>query len=321
MVELRHLKTLVALRATGSLVDAAERLHLTQSALSHQLKALEHLLDTELFIRKSKPLQFTPSGQRLLKLADDILPRFEAAQRDLPRLAKGQAGRLHLAIECHSCYQWLMPTLDAFRKNWPEVEVDIPGGHHFAPLPALKRQELDLVITADPRPIEGVLYSPLFCYESLLAIPKDHAFIKKDFIEPEDLLAETLITYPVERNLLDIFTHFLDPAAIEPARIRTAELTILMMQLVASHRGVCALPNWAMTEYLEREYVAARRLGAEGTWGTLYAAYRENQQSMEFITDFIETARKTSAQVLTGIKPTEDTPDPFNPVTKNLITT
>lgn len=305
MVELRHLKTLVALRAADSLVDAADRLHLTQSALSHQLKALEHLLDTQLFIRKSKPLQFTSSGQRLLKLADDVLPRFEAAQRDLQRLAKGQAGRLHLAIECHSCYQWLMPTLDAFRKNWPDVEIDIPGGHHFAPLPALKRQELDLVITADPRPIEGVVYSPLFRYESLLAIPKDHAFAEKEFIEPEDLIAETLITYPVERNLLDVFTRFLDPAAIEPADIRTAELTILMMQLVASHRGVCALPNWALTEYLEQDYVIARRLGKEGTWGTLYAAHRRNHQGIEFVTDFIKTARKTSAKVLTGIRPAE----------------
>ncbi|WP_404416664.1 LysR family transcriptional regulator [Marinospirillum sp.] len=303
MIELRHLKTLAALRGSGSLVDAAERLHLTQSALSHQLKSLEHLLDAELFIRKSKPLQFTPAGQRLLRLADDLLPRVEAAQRDLQRLVKGQAGRLHLAIECHSCYQWLMPTLDAFRLKWPEVEVDIPGGHHFAPLPALKRQELDLVITADPRPIEGVSYSPLFRYESLLAIPKDHAFAAKEFVEPGDLANETLITYPVERNLLDIFSHFLDPAGVEPAGIRTAELTILMMQLVASHRGVCALPSWAMTEYLERNYVAARRMGAEGTWGTLYAAYRSNQQELAFIQEFIQLAQQTSEQVLADIKP------------------
>lgn len=305
MIELRHLKTLIALRTTGSLVDAADRLHLTQSALSHQLKALEHLLGTDLFIRKSKPLQFTPAGQRLLKLADDLLPRVDAAQRDLLRLAKGQAGRLHLAIECHSCYQWLMPTLDAFRQQWPEVEVDIPSGHHFAPLPALRRQELDLVITADPRPIDGVRYTPLFRYESLLAIPKDHAFTSKNFVLPTDLAAETLITYPVERNLLDIFTHFLDPAGIEPAAIRTAELTILMMQLVASHRGVCALPNWALTEYLERDYVTARRLGAEGTWGTLYAAHRDNQQDLAFIRDFIATAQQISAKVLNGIKPAD----------------
>ncbi|WP_114417651.1 LysR family transcriptional regulator [Marinospirillum perlucidum] len=306
MLDLRHLKTLVTLRSCGSLVDAAERLHLTQSALSHQLKSLEHLLDSELFIRKSKPLQFTPAGERLLKLADDILPRVDAAHRDLQRLAKGQAGRLHLAIECHSCYQWLMPTLDAFRKAWPEVEIDIPGGHHFAPLPALKRQELDLVITADPRPIEGVSYTPLFEYESLLALAKDHAFINKEWIQPEDLAEETLITYPVERNLLDVFTRFLDPAGIEPRQIRTAELTILMMQLVASHRGVCALPSWALTEYLERDYVAARRMGEEGTWGTLYAASRDNQQDLAFIRDFIQLARQTSAQVLNSIKAIED---------------
>lgn len=305
MIDLRHLKTLVALRSAGSLVDAADRLHLTQSALSHQLKALEHLLDVELFIRKSKPLQFTPAGQRLLKLADDLLPRVEAAQRDLQRLSSGQAGRLHLAIECHSCYQWLMPTLDAFRQKWPEVEVDVPGGHHFAPLGALKRQELDLVITADPRPIEGIGYTPLFRYESLLAIPRDHAFAAKDWIEPVDLAGEILITYPVERNLLDIFSHFLDPAGVEPAGIRTAELTILMMQLVASHRGVCALPSWAITEYLERNYVAAKRLGKQGTWGTLYAAHRENQQALEFLGDFINTARQTSAKVLEGILPAE----------------
>ena len=303
MIELRHLKTLAALRSSGSLVDAAERLFLTQSALSHQLKALEHLLDTELFIRKSKPLQFTPAGQRLLKLADEVLPRVEAAQRDLQRLSSGQAGRLYLAIECHSCYQWLMPTLDAFRQQWPEVEVDIPGGHHFAPLPALKRQELDLVITADPRPIDGIRYLPLFQYESLLAIPKDHAFADKTWVEATDLATETLITYPVERNLLDVFTHFLDPAGVEPAGIRTAELTILMMQLVASHRGVCALPSWALTEYLERGYVSAIRMGEEGTWGTLYAACRASQLELQFMQDFIEQARSISAQVLADIKP------------------
>lgn len=302
MIELRHLKTLIALKATGSLVEAAERLHLTQSALSHQLKALEHLLDAELFVRKSKPLQFTPTGQRLLKLADEVLPRVETAEHDLKRLARGQAGRLHLAIECHSCYQWLMPTLDHFRSQWPEVEVDIPSGHSFNPLPALKRQELELVITSDPRPIEGIVYAPLFRYEMLLAVAKDHPFAQETGVTPEALSQETLITYPVEKNLLDVFTHFLDPAGVEPASIRTAELTILMMQLVASGRGVCTLPNWALNEYLERGYVAACRLGEQGTWGTLYAAYRDQPQPLAYLEAFIEIARKTSQKVLTGVE-------------------
>jgi LysR family transcriptional regulator for metE and metH len=136
-IELRHLRTLAVLRDTGSLAQAAERLHLTQSALSHQSKSIEDHFGMPLFLRKSRPLRFTPAGQRLLALADTVLPAALAAERDLARLAVGRAGRLHIAIECHSCFEWLMPTMDAFRENWPEVELDIVTGFSFDPLPAL----------------------------------------------------------------------------------------------------------------------------------------------------------------------------------------
>ncbi|MDY3198325.1 MAG: LysR family transcriptional regulator, partial [Pseudomonadaceae bacterium] len=158
MLELRHLRTLVTLREADSLVEASERLHLTQSALSHQLKDLEQRLGTPLFLRKTRPVQFTSAGLRLLRLADNVLPQIRQAERDLQRLAGGQAGRLHMAIECHSCFQWLMPTIDQFRNVWPEVEVDFASGHFFAPLPALARGELDLVITSDPQDISGLTY-------------------------------------------------------------------------------------------------------------------------------------------------------------------
>ena len=124
-LELRHLRTLAMLRDTGSIAQATERLHLTQSALSHQTKALEEYYGLGLFVRKTKPIRFTPAGQRLLQLADSVLPALTSTERDLMRLAGGQAGRLFIAIECHSCYEWLMPTMDVFRENWPEVEMDI----------------------------------------------------------------------------------------------------------------------------------------------------------------------------------------------------
>ncbi len=303
MVELRHLKTLAALRDTGSLVEAAERVFLTQSALSHQIKDLEERLSCTLFIRKTKPICFTSAGQRLLQLADEVLPMMRNAERDIARLAGGEAGRLNMAIECHSCFQWLMPTIDSFRDNWPEVEMDLSSGFNFSPLPALSRGELDLVITSDPQPINGICYEPLFSYEALLALSKKHPLAKKSHIDPPDLREETLICYPVDHDRLDIFTRFLDPADEEPAEIRTAELTVMMLQLVASGRGVCALPNWALTEYLERDYVAARPLGPKGLWGTLYAAIREDQRQAEFMRDFLLTARETSFKHLSGIKP------------------
>ena len=303
MLELRHLRTLIALRDAGSLVEAAERVHLTQSALSHQIKDLEERLGSPLFVRKTRPGEFTRAGQRLLTLAEQVLPQVRMAERDLARLAGNEQGRLHMAIECHSCFQWLMPTIDHFRDHWPEVEIDIPGGHHFDPLPALAREQLALVITADPQPLPGVHYEPLFRYEGLLAVARQHHLAGKGFVTPEALAEETLITYPVEHSRLDVFTQFLDPAGVQPKEVRTAELTIMMMQLVASGRGVCALPNWALTEYLERDYVKAVALGEKGVWSTLFAAIREETRSAPWMEDFLRTARETSFAVLDGIKP------------------
>lgn len=265
MIELRHLKTLAALRDAGSLVEAAERVHLTQSALSHQIKDLEERLNCTLFIRKTKPICFTSAGQRLLALADDLLPMIRSAERDIARLAGGAAGRLNICIECHSCFDWLMPTIDHFRQNWPEVELDLSTGFTFLPLPALARGDLDLVITSDPEPRTGIHYEPLFSYESVLALSRQHRLIARKFIQPRDLAQETLITYPVDSDRLDVFSRFLNPADVEPAEVRTAELTVMMVQLVASGRGVAALPNWALHEYLERDYVAARRWAKKGS--------------------------------------------------------
>ncbi|MCM5704314.1 LysR family transcriptional regulator [Larsenimonas salina] len=304
MLELRHLRTLVALRNAGSLVEAAERVHLTQSALSHQIKDLEDRLGSPLFLRKTKPVKFTPAGQRLLTLADQVMPQVRMAERDIAKMAGGEErGRLHMAIECHSCFQWLMPTIDQFRDHWPDIEVDIPSGNVFDPLPALAKGELDLVITADPQPLPDVHYEPLFRYEGQLAVAKQHPLARRSHIVPADLSDQTLIIYPVEHARLDVFTKFLVPAEIQPREIRTAELTIMMMQLVASERGVCALPNWALTEYLERDYIRARPLGETGLWSTLYAAVRGELMEHPWMHDFLCTARDTSFSVLSGIRP------------------
>jgi LysR family transcriptional regulator for metE and metH len=300
-IELRHLKTLVALRDTGSLVEAADRVFLTQSALSHQLKDLETRLGCSLFIRKTRPVRFTPAGKRLLKLADEVLPTVHNAEQDLSRLAGGESGRIFMAIECHSCFEWLLPAINEYREHWPDVELDISSGFHFAPLPALARGDLDLVITADPIEDLGLAYLPLFSYEAQLALARDHDLAQKSWIEPVDLTTETLISYPVDRSRLDIFSSFLEPAGVEPANVRNAELTTMIIQLIASGRGVACLPNWALHEYQQKDYVVVKSLGEEGVWPTLYAAVRRSEESAAFIEGFVDVAKRTCFANLVGI--------------------
>ena len=223
---------------------------LTQSALSHQIKELEGRLGCSLFLRKTRPVRFTSAGNRLLQLADEVLPRLHNAELDLDRFAGGQSGRIIMAIECHSCFEWLLPAIDAYRNEWSDVELDISSGFHFAPFPALARGDLDPVITADPLGEPGITYFPIFSYEAQLAVAKRHPLVEKPWAEPRDLADEVVITYPVNRERLDLFSGFLEPAGVEPVRVRHAELTTMIVQLVASGRGVTCLPNWALHEYL-----------------------------------------------------------------------
>lgn len=302
MLEIRHLETLTAIREGGSLQEAAERLHLTQSALSHQLRDLETRLGTPLLNRRTRPARLTTAGLRVLALADEVLPRMRATERELQRLAAGRTGRLHLAIDCHSCFQWLMPALDAFRAQWPDVALDLTAAFSFAPLPALVRGDLDLVITSDPQPLEAVEYLPLFKYELVLAVSESNPLAGNKFIMPDQLADQTLITYPVDKQRLDIFTAFLDPADVEPAAVRKAELTPIIAQLVASNRGVAALPNWALTEYMNQGWLRLCRLGPQGVWRTLYATVRGEDTDTSYIDEFLTLTRDVCFKTLSGIK-------------------
>ena len=301
LIELRHLRTLSALRDTDSLVEAAERVFLTQSALSHQIKDLEGRIGCSLFMRKTHPVRFTSAGNRLVRLADEVLPLVHAAELEVAKLAGGETGRLVMAIECHSCFDWLLPSIALYRDEWPEVDLDISSGFHFEPLPALARGDLDVVITADPVADMGLFYFPLFSYEAQLAVSKKHWIAGREWVEPDDLAGETLIAYPVDRGRLDVFSRFLVPAGVEPKGVRQAELTAMMIQLVASGKGVACLPNWALHEYRERDYVTVASLGEEGIWPTLYAAVRADQADAPFMVGFIETTRNTCFASLVGI--------------------
>ncbi len=291
-IELRQLRSLKAIYELGNLTRAAQHLHVTQSALSHQVRAIERYFGVSLFSRKQKQLQLTAAGERLFTLAQRIVPQVEETELALKRMAEGTTARLNIAIECHSCFDWLLPLLDDYRERWPNIEVDVRLGIALDPWPALASGDIDAVITSDCTNQTDIVFEPLFDYEALLAVARDHPLTSKQYIEPHDLGVHTLITYAIPRQRLDIFSHFLSPAGVEPAAERAVELTALMLQLVASGRGVAALPNWVLADSLAKKTIAARPLGRKGMHGTLYAAVRNDQRNLAYINEFIVMARQ-----------------------------
>ncbi|MFW1754126.1 LysR substrate-binding domain-containing protein [Acinetobacter wanghuae] len=297
MIELKHLKMLSALREHGSLVAAANDLCITPSAVSHQLRELDQWMGVEVVNRKTRPITFSNVGQRLLKLADEILPQVQIAQADISRILYGQTGRITFSSECHSCFDWLMPLLNQYRIQYPDVDLDFASGFEANPHELLQNGEFDLLITADPIALKGVEYFPVFEYESRLVLSTTHPLVRAEHITVQELAEETLITYPVDKHRLDIMSKLFIPANIQPKNIRTTDLTQMLIQLVASGRGIAALPDWVVNEYEQKGWVTSRRLNCvapEGLRRTLYAGFRTDEKDKDYFDGFLKQLERFS---------------------------
>jgi LysR family transcriptional regulator for metE and metH len=296
-IEFRHLRTIKAIHDTGGLARAADQLNITQSALSHQIKGIEDQAGVELFVRRLKPLKLSAAGMRMLAAAETILPQVAALEAEFSGLVAGKSGRLHIAIECHACFEWLFPVLEQFRKAWPDVDVDIRPGLAFDALPALRKEEVDLVVSSDPEDLPETDFTPLFDYEPVFVASSSHPLAQKDVIEAEDFRGETLITYPVDRARLDIFSQLLTPAKVEPAAVRQVELTAVILLLVASNRGVAVLPDWVVSQVRYSSDYVTRPITKQGITRRLYAATRAEDTSRPFMAHLIRLARQEAVKL------------------------
>ncbi|MBT5575379.1 MAG: LysR family transcriptional regulator [Alphaproteobacteria bacterium] len=286
-LELRHLRSIKAIHDMGGLAKAADILNITQSALSHQIKGLEDRVGMDLFVRRSKPLKLSMAGIKMLKLAERILPEIAQLEEDFRGFESGMTGRLHIAIECHACFEWLFPILNVFRDYHSNVDIDIKPGLAFNALPALAAGEVDLVISADPEDLPNIEFHELFSYKPVFVCAKEHPLAEKPFIEASDFAEQTVITYPVPLERLDLFSQLLIPANITPLLIRKIELTSIILLLVGANKGVSVLPDWVLRSTADTNQILQKQLTSRGMSRSLYAAVRTQDGHKPFVQTFL----------------------------------
>lgn len=291
MLERLHLRLVKAVDETGSLTAAAKDLSVTQSALSHTIRKLEDKLGTAIWLREGRNLRLTPAGVYLLNIANRVLPLLGHAEAKLQQMAAGERGTLRIGMECHPCYQWLLKIVSPFLEAWPDVDVDVKQKFQFGGIGALLAYEIDLLVTPDPFHKTGLCFEPVFDYEQVLVVANKSVLAGRKYIEAQHLRDEVLLTYPVAPDRLDIYTQFLNPAGVVPKRHKTSETTDIMLQMVASGRGVAALPRWLAEEYCTKLPLAVVRLGKQGIAKQIYLGTREGDSEVEYLRAFIGLAR------------------------------
>jgi LysR family transcriptional regulator for metE and metH len=291
MIERSHLTIIREVDRQGSLTAAAEVLFLSQSALSHTIKKLEQSFGTPIWQRDGRTLRLTQAGNYLLKVANRLLPQLDRAEERLGQYAKGERGVLRIGMECHPCYQWLLKIVAPYLTQWPDVDVDVKQKFQFGGIGALFAYEIDLLVTPDPLYKPGLEFEPVFDYEQVLVVNKGHHLAKEKYVVPEQLSDEILITYPVEIDRLDIYNQFLQPAGITPKKHKAIETTDIMLQMVASGRGIAALPRWLVEEYAVDLDLVPVQLGAKGIAKQIFLGVRETDIDIDYLSSFVKIAK------------------------------
>ena len=291
MIEHSHLRIIQSLDANGTLTEAANSLCLSQSALSHQIRYLEKKLNLSLWQRDGRCLRLTQAGKLLLQTAEQILPVLAQTEQTLKAYSEGRQGILRIGVECYPCYEWLTGVVGTFLQAMPDVEIDIVNKFQFTGLEGLLNHHIDILITPDPVRKKEIQYEPLAEYETVLVVSATHPLATVKRLKPEHLASETLLTFPVPQDRLDILTRFLKPAKVAPQKLKEIESIDLMLQLVTLQRGVCVLPEWLAENYCKSLPLKIIRLGKTGIHKELLIALRKTDQHVPYIEQFIQIGR------------------------------
>jgi len=291
MIERSHLTIIRALADHGSVTAAANALCLSQSALSHQIRYLEQKLELSLWERDGRQVRLTQAGYLLLDVARQLLPVFDQTEQTLKAYQLGRKGVLRIGVECHPCYEWLKIVLKQFLELLPDIDVDIVSKFQFSGIEGLANHHIDVLVTPDITPHQDIVYEPMYDYEQVLLVSNANGLSKQQKVEPEELLGELILTFPVPKERLDVFSQFLLPAGVHPETKTMSSLDI-MVQMVSMNRGVTVIPDWLAAEYAKSMNVKAIKLGKKGILKTLSAGIRANDAGIPYLKRFIELGRE-----------------------------
>jgi len=287
-LEIRHLKLVAAIAETGSVTLAGNRLHLTQSALSHQLRDAEEQLGVPLFERKNRRMALTAAGERLLQSARAVIDELARAEKEIRECnGNGAAkGVLRVSTECYTVYHWLPPRLKLFQHKFPAVDFQLVIEATDSPFQALLEGKLDLAIVCDPIRNRRIRYTPLFEDEVVIIVPPEHRLAGKRFAVPQEFAGENLIIYPPKEEST-VLNRFLIPAGITPRRIQEVMLTEVIIEMVRGGMGVAALAKWAVAPHLDSGALVGLSLTEQGFRRTWSVAELRDARTPAYVEEFI----------------------------------
>ena len=287
-MEVKYLRLVKNIVELGSMAKAKDRLHLTQSALSHQLKEAEALAGTALFERVNKKLILTAAGELVYKTANEVLHIIDKLNSDVRLISEGEKGVVRICTACFTNYYWLPALIDRFNKLHPKVEIKIHPEFINECLPRLKNHELDVVIMNKPEPAKGIRYFEIMKDELVALINPSDEWRNKKYLKAVDFEKRDLIIFSKPLNTVVVYEKVLKPAGVIPNRIFEVPMTEAMVEMVISGMGVAVIPYWIAYPYIEAGKVLPVRVTPKGLFRSLGLTLHDKDTYPEYFYTLIE---------------------------------
>lgn len=280
-MELKYFKLIATIVTEGSLAKAADKLYLTPSALSHQLKEVENQLNTKVFHRINKNLILTDIGKLLLESSKIILPEIDRVTNEVIKQVKGESGIIRLGTECNTCYHWLPEILKLHQGEFPNIEFRLETNGTISPLELLLNGKIDLAIVYRKSKDKNIVFQELFTDDVMALIPINHPLSNKPYLTPEDFIAATYITHSKALQESIFFEEFLRPQHITPEKVMFIQLTEVVLEMINEGLGITVMSNWLIKPYIDVTKIKQLKIGKQGLKRKWYLATLKNElQSM-----------------------------------------
>ncbi len=274
LLDIKHLEMIAALSETPRVTEAAEKLRITPSALSHRIREVERRLEVPLFLRVNKRLRPTPAADYLAQVARRLLADMARAEDDVRKMASGLRHVVRLTVEAYSAYHWLPAFLTHLRELEPDVGIEVVAAASRNPLASLHERAVDLVVVSGEVSSIGVDLQLLFEDELRFIMPPEHHLAGKSSIEGSDIVGEDFITYTRVPEQDREYARLFRPSNSYPNWIETVEVPEAIVEMVAAGLGTSVLAGWAVRSAIDSGRIVAARVGNEGIRIPWYAATR-----------------------------------------------
>ena len=296
-MELKYFRLIKTIAEEGSIANSTERLFLTQSALSHQLRELEERLAFKVFHRTRNKWELTQEGAELYKLANKLFSSIDEGFSAIKHIKEGSKGTIKLSAECQSFFHSIPSFIQKMGILYPEIEIDVSLGATHQTISQVLSEDIDIAIVTSKPESEELLSIPVFKDEIFAIMHEEHQLNDLDYLDASHFGNVHLLINSFPLDGVAVYQQFLKPNKIHPIKISAIPFTEITLAMIQANMGIMCAPKWQLTPFKLSKELVFKRIGKNGLKREHYLVVKMKHRNKKYIHDFISSFEEDFLEV------------------------